>query len=85
MVSNAEDPTDGQRTGTGAQGSAGSGADVGAEAGADVGAEAGADVGAQPGKPAKPHGDPLFAEAEGANGPVDVPETGKGTATSATA
>ena len=33
--------------------------------------------------PLKQHGDPLFSEAEGEHGPVDVPEVGKGTATSA--
>jgi hypothetical protein len=34
-------------------------------------------------EPLKPHGDPLFNEAEGEHGPADVPEVGKGTATSA--
>ena len=36
-------------------------------------------------EPAKKHGDPLFNEAEGEHGPADVPEVGKGTATSASA
>jgi hypothetical protein len=36
-------------------------------------------------EPLKKHGDPLFNEAEGEHGPADVPEVGKGTATSASA
>jgi hypothetical protein len=62
------------------QATGGTGGDTAGTAGT-----AGSAGGTGGGEPTKKHGDPLLNEAEAANGPLDLPETGKGTSTSATA